>query len=453
MCRLGGLAARGRAGFFVWLNVALGLFVLGTVTAVAAGPGGARTGGITWQAPKNTDLAATFSAARRDYKLHGSATYQDNSHHNGNTAAKSAVVFGYNITAAYNVQTRTATETVTTTATQPPFDQPLTYTGRYTCSADPWLDNKAANCKVVARNGALVKYLDGAHLPLGAAVIGAAQAKTLLAKAKAAADILDIVEPKEGQTYSGTNDVLFVIKQHAPADLGLANAGKIVLAGEQPGNPSAKFTHTFTPAANPHVWMKSLKLAPGAWRVTAYLFANGAAAPADAPQRHFTVANQTVAVKPSQPASEITVRSPTNNQVVAAGEPVAIYIRLAQHLVKPGDNTSGVVKVDLLHSVPTAPGGWPKPPVSIFSHAYPVTGTDMQLSIPMHPRSPQGRYYLDAIFFPQGSSKPGPATMVGFYYGRVPKRAVPNLMDTKPTLHPASRAVGTASTPKAAPGK
>lgn len=345
--------------------------------------------------PASNAIEKKFSSESRKYTFKGTgySYYVD-----GGTHALPGVYFDYSVTASYDIDTETAKETITISGSNPPVNPPLHYTGTYRSSKDPWLQ-KNVQCSIVSQSGSLIPYVQRLGRPLSAGALTGSQMAMFKTYAIEQAKILEIVEPRENAHYSSENDMLFMVKQQIPDDLEIPAVSKIMLDIRNMDNPSKSMSKIIQSSSSGHVWLKTLPLETGSWRVRSYIYAPVMELPANALWRSFVVTEQSALGKPPvQPP--LTILEPKAGSTVLQGNNLAVSLSFAQP-VKPGQS---LIDITLRKYTVTAPGQWPKPPEIRYQLTRSISSSKEIFSIPGNALIDAGNYQLEIVLFPNGKS-------------------------------------------------
>ncbi|MEE9905045.1 MAG: hypothetical protein K4305_06450 [Chlorobium sp.] len=345
--------------------------------------------------PASNAIEKKFSSESRKYTFKGTgySYYVD-----GGTHATPGVYFDYSVAASYDIDTETAKETITISGSNPPVNPPLYYTGTYRSSKDPWLQ-KNVQCSIVSQSGSLMPYVQRLGRPLSAGALTSSQMAMFKKYAIEQAKILEIAEPRENAQYSSKNDMLFMVKQRIPDDLEIPAVSKIMLDIRNMDNPSKSMAKIIQSSGSGHVWLKTLPIEPGTWRVRSYIYSPIMELPANALWRSFVVTEQTTLGKPPvQPP--LSILEPKAGSTVLQGNNLAVHLSFGQP-VKPGQS---LIDIILRKYTVTAPGQWPKPPEIRYQQTQSISSSKAILSIPGDALVDAGNYQLEIVFFPNGKS-------------------------------------------------
>ncbi len=344
----------------------------------------------TWNAPAVYEVSVNNGNRRYAFKGTGQAVLSSE------TQAGPIRYFDYTIEGSYDVDSKTAKESIEVTGTDPVFNPPLEFKGTYTCSADPWL-NRNAQCNTVSQSRSIPS--SWFVPPMRNKILTDQQIEFLRNKVISEAKKLVIIEPRLNASCKAKNAVPFMIRQYPPPDLTVVPAQKIRLQIEHTEGEEQNIIRDLSASGSGSYWGTSIDMKPGKWRARAYSIQPEFQHPDEAVWRTFTVtASEALAEPPLQPA--ITIVSPGNGKSFLHGNPVQIKLDIAQHLVKPG--SSAEVFVSKIHA--TAPGSWPKPPTSVYTKSWPVSGISTTKSIPASALTETGKYRLEAVFYPDGKT-------------------------------------------------
>lgn len=304
--------------------------------------------------------------------------------------------FDYRIEGVFDVNGKTAKESIVVTGSDPVFNPPLQFDGKYNCPTDPWM-NQNAQCTATDLSHTIPS--SWFVPPMRNKILTVEQINVLNKKVINEAKKLAIIEPRQNAAYRADSPVLFMIRQNIPPDLTLAPTQKIRLQIEQTGGEEQKIIQDLSASGSGSYWGTSIDLKPGNWRARAYSIQPEFQHPAEATWRTFIVtASETLAEPPLQPA--IAIVSPANGASFLHGKPTTIKLDIAQHLVKPGSFVE--VFVSKIHE--TAPGSWPKPPTTVYNASWPLSGLSTTKNIPAGALSETGTYRFEAVFYPDGKN-------------------------------------------------
>ncbi len=344
----------------------------------------------TWNAP--TVFEVSVKNGNRTYAFKGTGQAVLSSE----TQAGPIRYFDYTIEGFYDVNTKTAKESLKVTGSDPVFNPPLEFNGTYTCSADPWL-NRNTPCSAVSQSRSIPS--SWFVPPMRNKILTDQQIASLKNNVVTEAKKLVIIEPRQNASYKAKNPVAFMIRQYLPPDITLVPAQKIRLQIEQIDGAEEKIIRDLSATGSGSYWGASIDMKPGKWRARAYSIQPDFQNPNEAEWRTFTVtASEALSEPPLQPA--ITIVSPGNGKSFPHGNPVQIKLDIAPHLVKPG--SSAEVFVSKIHE--TAPGSWPKPPTSVYTKSWPLSGISTTKSIPASALTETGKYRIEAVFYPDGKT-------------------------------------------------
>lgn len=304
--------------------------------------------------------------------------------------------FDYRIEGVFDVNGKTARESIVVTGSDPVFNPPLQFDGRYNCSTDPWL-NQNAQCTATYLSHTIPSSWFAP--PMRNKILTVEQISILNKQVINEAKKLAIIEPRQNAAYRDDSPVLFMIRQNIPPDLTLAPTQKIRLQIEQTGGEEQKIIQDLSASGSGSYWGTSIDLKPGNWKARAYSIEPEFQHPAEATWRTFIVtASETLSQPPLQPA--VAIISPGNGASFPNGQKLAIKLDIPRHLVTP--NSIVEIFVSKLHE--TAPGSWPKTPTTVHSKSWSLSGLSTMQSIPASALSEIGRYRFTAIFYPDGKT-------------------------------------------------
>ena len=370
--------------------LAVTLLIPLTLDAVSLNSQGTAYWKASWNPPSEIDY--TFSASERKYAFKGNGTVV-----RGNeTDALPNLYFTYRLEGLYDINTGTAKESMTVSGSDPVFSPSLKYSGTFNCPSDPWLHTNVS-CSATAISGNIdpKKWFVP---PMRNRTLTAAQIKMLNDAALKEAKKLDIIEPRESASYKASSPVLFMIRQHIPADISLVPTQEIRLQIEEVNGKEQTIIKALSATGTGAYWGTSIDMKPGTWRARGYSVKPEFQNPNEVSWKTFNVTGQPALGEPLQ--KPVSIISPVNGNTYLSGQPLTVKLTIGQQLVKPGS----IAELSVMKHQPTATGAWPLPPVEVYEKKWAISSLSQQQTIPANALSQTGTYTLDVIIYPDGKT-------------------------------------------------